>query len=517
MNQRLFDILLAEKNRAASLSALVAVAAVLGAVVMYGVQKSFFSPQSIDSHEVTGVSGEPSGREEEAAHSGQGEEGGESELLILPKEKWKNAGVRVAPAKRATLKQKGWVTGKLTINEDRTAHIFPLVSGRTHSVNVRFGQKVKAGEVLAVIDSRELGDAKLALYQSRLETHIAQVNDDWAREINENTQALIKALEKGTPLSELEVSFREKPMGENRSKLLTAYANLYRSKVDYQRLQPLGAKGIASGKQLLAAKAAFEADQATFRAWLEQLKFTAWQNSLFQQQALDKAQAIQTINLSKLSILGYSPKQLKNIDPRVEGEAIAHYEVQAPFDGTIVRKNVVLQERTGPNTQLFELTDLSTLWLRADIYQKHLPLLRNLSNNTIRFRVNEYGHIHQAKVFYRGEVIDPKTRTARLVATVANPDGHLKPGMFVDVELPGAIVPDVLQVPAEAVQSYENQSFVFLHVGGEKFVRRNVTTGQTGDGLIEIRSGLKPEEPVVVEGAFSLKSEMLKELMADED
>jgi len=311
--------------------------------------------------------------------------------------------------------------------------------------------------------------------------------------------------------------FRDKPMGANRSKLLTAYADLYKSRVDYERLQPLGRKGIASGKQVLAAKAAYEADQATFHAWLEQLKFTAWQTALMRQQELDKALSREAISRSKLYILGYTADQLKQIDPRTEGEKIARYQVRAPFDGTIVNKNVVLLERADPSAQLFELTDLSTLWLQADIYQQHLPLLKKLSGNTIRFRSSEYGHEHRARVFYRGEVIDPKTRTARLMAAVPNPDGHLKPGMFVEVELPGVAISNVLQVPVAAVQSYENKSFVFVHLGGDKFLRRDVTTGQSSNGLIEIQSGLKPGEPIVTQGAFALKSEMLKELMADED
>jgi len=505
MNQRLLDSLFTDKRRPATLGALTIIAAALGAGGMYLAQKM---PLPGMGHSTAGAVNPHSDSEEE--------EHDENGPLVLPKQKWKNANIRIAKVSRSTFQKKQWVTGKLTINEDRTAHVYPLVDGRVHSVNVRFGQQVKANDVLAVIDSRELGDAKLALYQSRLDAHIAKVNSDWAETINKNTQALIAALKKQTSLPDLERMFRDKPIGENRSKLLTAYANLYKSRVDYERLKPLGRKGIASGKQVLAAKASYEADQATFHAWLEQLKFTARQMALMRQQQLDKALSSEAIARSKLYILGYTSDQLKQIDPQTEGEKIARYQIRAPFDGTIVNKNVVLLERAAPTAQLFELTDLTTLWLQADIYQQHLPLLRKLSGNTIRFRSGHSGHEHQAQVFYRGEMIDPKTRTARLMAVVPNPDGHLKPGMFVEVELPGTTISNVLQVPISAVQSFENQTFVFVHLGGEKFIRRNVTTGRSSDGLIEIRSGLKPGEQIVTQGAFALKSEMLKELMSED-
>ena len=445
----------------------------------------------------------------------EGEHAHESGKLVFPQQKWKSAGIRLESVRRGPLQKIHWVTGKLTLNQDRTAHIYSLVEGRIHTVGVQFGEDVDAGDVLAVVQSREVGDAKLQLYRSRLEYRIAKVNAEWAQKINDNTQALIRALEEELPLSEVEVEFRDKPMGEYREKLLTAFADLYKARADYERLKPLTNKGITSGAQLLAAQATYEAARAKFSAWLEQLKFTAWQASLKASQVLDRYRSEVEVNQSRLLILGYTPEMLAGIDPATQGETLSHYEVRAPFAGTILRKDATVGERVGPNIQLFQLADLSTLWLQADIYQSHLPELQNLSGDKIRFRSAEYEHLHEARIFYRGEIFDPETRTARLMAIVENTDRHLKPGMFVEVELPGRTVRDALQIPASAVMEHEGETFVFVHEGGENFERRDVVVGPDRGEIVEISSGLQEGESVVVEGAFALKSQLLSGLLGE--
>lgn len=401
-----------------------------------------------------------------------------------------------------------WVTGKLALNEDRTAEIYPLIEGRVHEMRVRFGQDVREGELLAVIDSRDVGEAKLELLQDRLATNIAKVNYQWNSKINENVQELIVALERGTALTELDAMFQGKPMGEYRQQLLTAYANLHKSRSDYQRLSPLAEQGTVAGKQAIYAKASLEADQATFNAWLEQLKFTAQQRALQSEQTLEKAQTQEHVSRSRLFILGYHEDDLEGINPLTEGEEITHYPVKAPFDGTIIGKDVVIADRVGPEQRMFQLADLSTLWVQADIYQEDLERLAHVGK-TIRFRSPAYDHDHEAQVFYAGDVVDPETRTARLMASVDNSDRHLKPGMFAEVQLPGEATGEVLQIPLTAVQEHEGETFVFVHEKGEEFQRRDVKLGRTGNRLAEVSEGIEAGESVVVEGAFALKSKLL--------
>ena len=363
--------------------------------------------------------------------------------------------------------------------------------------------------MLAVIDSKEVGLAKLDLYKDRLDAEFAKINYEFMREINENTQALIKVLIERPPLEKIGATFDDKQLGKNRQQLMTAYANLYKSRADYERLTSVAESGVVAGKLLIEAKARFEADQATFQSLLEQLKFTASQEALLAEQKLQQAEQTVAASRSRLLILGYQQDDLKSIDPIKEGEMIAHYELRAPFDGTVIGKNVVLAERVGPDTEMFQVADLSTLWVQADIYQKDLPKTRQLGE-TLRFRSPDSDHLHEARIFYTGDILDPETRTVRLRATIDNPDRHLKPGMFVEIALPGETLSNIVTLPASAIQEVEGHDVVFVQTGLEAFEKRKVKVGMRSGDTVQIRDGLQPGNKVVVVGGFALKSELMK-------
>lgn len=460
---------------------------------------------------------------DEAATPGEQEGDGEHEgetagAAHLSEGKQRAAGIRVEPARRGDLTRSVRVTGKVALNEDRVTRIHPLVEGRVHEVNVQFGDRVKAGQVLAVIDSQQVGRAKLELYQRTLETRLAKVNYDWARQISQNAQALIGDLEKGLPIGDIEQRYPNKPMGDFREQLLSAYAELYKARADYKRLETLSDQGITAGKMFIDAEAARDAAQATFSGATEQIKFTAQRNELSAEQDLEKAQTAEAVSREILGILGHRNADMANIDPAIQGETISHYPVKAPFDGTLISKDIVLLDQVDPSTQMFSVADFSTVWLSADIYEKDLSLLDGLSDKTIRFRTDSYPDRHfEASIFYTGDIVDEKTRTADMRAIAENPEGVLKPGMFVELQLPTQTVPDVCQVASSAIQEYEGKKFVFVQIGDSLFERRGVRLGRAGNGTVEITAGVKEGEPVVVEGAFALKSEMLSDVMGEED
>jgi RND family efflux transporter MFP subunit len=191
------------------------------------------------------------------------------------------------------------------------------------------------------------------------------------------------------------------------------------------------------------------------------------------------------------------------------------YPIRAPFDGTIVSKHAVLRERVAPSLLMFELADLSTVWVEADVFESDLPLVRSLPNKEIVFRslpadIPE----REATVFYTGDLIDEKSRSLKLIATAKNADRLLKPGLFVEVGLPTRGGAARWEVPAAAVQRHEGRTFVFVPSEDGSYRRRDVSTGDTRAGRVEILEGLTAGERVVCEGAFVLKSELLKSLMA---
>ncbi|QDV34084.1 efflux RND transporter periplasmic adaptor subunit [Tautonia plasticadhaerens] len=457
------------------------------------------------------IRGGPGTPPDPGGHGGHDEGGHAPGVVELPREQWIPAGLRVEPAEEGDLTLVRAVTGSVSANEDRLAHVYPVVEGIAHEVYVRFGDRVERGDELALIDSREVGQAKLALVVARQGVRIASVNDEWAATIHRNVKDLIEVLDGEPPVQEVVGRFEGRPMGEYRSQLLSSYARFVQARTEFDRDAELNRRDALSEKAYLQTKAEFETALAEYKAVMEQAAFTSEQHRLQSQQALEQARVAEGSARSALMILGYDEAEVDAMDPLGEGEEVAHATVTAPFSGTITEKDVVIEERVGPQKKLFDLADLSTVWVRADIYEKDLPLLAGLQGRTIRFRTESYpDRDFEAEVFYTGDLVDPSTRTVRLVAEADNADGLLKPGQFATVELPVGVAGGVLRVPESALQEGGGESYLFVHLGGDRFERRDVATGRRVPGeAVEVIGGLRPGEPVVVSGAFALKSAML--------
>lgn len=434
------------------------------------------------------------------------------------RDKWSAAGLQVAAVERTEIAENEWVTGKIGLNEDRLAHVYPLVEGVVREVRVRYGQEVQAGEVLAMIDSKEVGAAKLELVKNRLAVQFAKINEDRSRTIQKNTQSLLEALDRKVPVLEIDEQFRDQPMGDYRQQLVTSYSVVQQTTADFDRVKGLYEQKIATQRDYVKAKTDFESALATYQAHLETIKFAARQQLLAAEQKAKEAVTAQSVSESSLLILGYSQEQVARMDPIQEGETVAHYPIFAPLEGTIIKKDIVLLEHVTPEMLLFQIADLSSLWLRADVFEKDLPLLANLKGKELQFRAAGYpGEEFTATVTYTGDVVEETTRAVRLIAQADNPRRLLKPGMFVEVRLPRGAKAEIVLVPTGAVQQHAGETFVFVQQGdAEHFERRLVACGREIDGQTEIVSGLAPDERIVAQGGFALKSELLRELMTED-
>lgn len=438
-------------------------------------------------------------------------------IAKFPKDQWESAGIQLIPAKQSDFSKPVRVTGKISLNEDRIAHIYPMVEGTVDQVSVGLGQNVKTDDLLVVIHSREIGTAKLDLYQARLQRELASVKLGIQENITANTKQLIAALRAGQPITEIEQRFRSNAMGDYRERLLASYASYIKAQADLSRLEGVRDSGAVSSKVLLTAQASRDADLATFQSRIEQIEYEMKTSQLLASQDLKEAETKIAVASTNLRILGCSQEDIDSIDPANQGEAISHYPITAPFDGTVITKDVALREQVRQNTPVLTIADLSTVWITADVYEENVPLLRSLSDKTITLHNEAWpDRTFDAKVFYTGEIMDEATRTISMRATADNSERLLKPGMFVTVDLPGITESNVFTVPVGAVLEHEGKSFVFIHTGGDAFERRDVTLGPTDGKVVVIRSGVASGESIVVDGGFILKSRLLAELMGEE-
>ncbi len=217
----------------------------------------------------------------------------------------------------------------------------------------------------------------------------------------------------------------------------------------------------------------------------------------------------------KLHLLGMTEREIERLAAKTLPHAeVARVSLRAPFTGDVIARNATIGEVIDPNTKLFTVADLSTVWVRADFPEQQAGRLK--TGLTLEVRVSAYPNtMFQGPITYVGAVIDPTTRTVTARADVANPEGQLRPEMFAEV----TVVTDeqsVLSVPRTAVQQVGSRTVVFVVRGPRRFESREVTFGPASSEYIQVVTGLIAGDDVVTEGSYALKSELLREQMPGE-
>jgi Cu(I)/Ag(I) efflux system membrane fusion protein len=176
--------------------------------------------------------------------------------------------------------------------------------------------------------------------------------------------------------------------------------------------------------------------------------------------------------------------------------------VRSPVAGVVMTKNVVAGARVMPSDTLYEIADLSHVWLLADVYEAELPSVRVGAPA----QVVVGGQALTGRVTFIGPVVAAQTRTANVRIELDNAGGLLKPDMYADVILQQPVGSSVA-VPDSAVMNTGTRSVVFVARGDGTFEPRQVTTGAKADGFYAIRSGVQAGERVVVDANFLVDSE----------
>lgn len=189
--------------------------------------------------------------------------------------------------------------------------------------------------------------------------------------------------------------------------------------------------------------------------------------------------------------------------------------VRAPFAGTVIEATVLAGDHVDLGSGLFRVADLAALW--ADIRVQEQDLAAVKAGAAVELRVQAYpGEAFPGRLLLVGDMLDEGTRALPARVEVANPDGRLKAGMYVDALIAAGGGRTALAVPEAAVQDDDGRPVVFVETGRGEYRRREVATGERSAGWLEIRRGLAAGETVVAAGSFLLESEMHKESLEDE-
>lgn len=343
----------------------------------------------------------------------------ETELLRLSTKAVERSGIRIAEVELDHLSNEVEAPAEIQLPHESVAHISPLVSGRLGDVRVHRGDPVKAGQVLAVMSSVELGEARARLAKA---------------------QALMEVAKSG-----------------------------------FDRQKRLRDEGIAAERAVIEAQAKQREAQAE----------------------RDAAKAY-------LAVF------------RAGGGIGPDMPLKSPIDGRVIEVHAVRGETVGPDSKLFIVANLSKVIAVGKVYEQDLANIKVGMEAKLTLRAYP-DRVFEGEVTFVPCALDTETRSLDVRVELDNSEGILRRGLFGTLKLIGARGEDAglgRQVPViseEAVQSIGDRALAFVPTA-EKGVFRpvTVTVGAASGGRVEILSGLARGDRVVVEGAFVLKSHLLR-------
>jgi cobalt-zinc-cadmium efflux system membrane fusion protein len=179
--------------------------------------------------------------------------------------------------------------------------------------------------------------------------------------------------------------------------------------------------------------------------------------------------------------------------------------VRAPINGQVVEQDIsagqLLQAGT---TQCFMISDMSTVWVLVNVYQKDLPYVR--VGDMVTIQTDSYPDVFHGRISYIAAALDPNTRTLQARIETSNPGGKLRRDMYVVATVNAGSIKNALTVPDAAVlRDTENEPFVYAQFPDGQFGRRSVTLGESQQGTTEIASGLNAGDRVIANGSLFLQ------------
>ena len=302
--------------------------------------------------------------------------------------------------------------GELQVNENAYAEIGPPIASRVVEINAALGETVSSGQVLAVLQSTELGKA--------------------------------------------------------RSDLITAKAHAELTQQVLARKRRLLSEHIAAQREVEEAEANASAADAELRA-------------------------------------ARSTVQAFGVD--IEESRGAQYPLRSSIAGVVIERTAIRGQMSDPAKPLFKVAQMGDLWLMLQAFERDAVRLKIGAPVRVTFAALP-GKSFNGNVVNIGRQVSPESRTIAVRVEVQNEGGQLRPGMAATAWVgPGDSATALLTVPTASLQRLSDTWIVFLPHSEAEFEIRSVGRGRDLGAEVEVVSGLRPGETVVVEGAFLLKAE----------
>jgi cobalt-zinc-cadmium efflux system membrane fusion protein len=350
-------------------------------------------------------------------------------ILRLTQEQLTAAGVELTTVRGGTLARHITVPGTVVPHADRIARVSVRLSATVAEFRKKIGDPVAKDEILAILESREVADAKSEYLAARL-------TDDLQQDL-------------------------------------------------FVRDRMLWDKRVSNEQQFLRSRNA--AAQTRMK--------------------LDIAR-------QKLLALGIAQQEIAALPEEPEG-SLRRQAIRSPIAGRVVERKVDLGTAVGRDsleTELFVIVDLDGVWVELAISPADLPAIKegqpvSISARAVTDKVD-------GEIVFISPLLDKETRSARVVAEIANGDGVWRPGSFVTAAIAVEEQAVPLVIPASAVQTIDNEKVVFVRTP-EGFEKRQVGLGRNDDRFVEVVTGLRSGEVIAGSNTFPLEAQLMKALAED--
>lgn len=357
---------------------------------------------------------------------GHGEDShGDERAVKLTPAVMKEFGIKTERADRGAIAKLITRPAEVSFNLEHYTHVVPRVGGIASSIRVSQGDRVKTDQVLAEFESRELAGLK-AEYVGAIERF------DLARR-------------------------------------------------EFQRIEELRKKGVASEKTYLASRSVFVEARIALRSAKQ-----------------------------KLSSIGIRGKVLQQIVKEPDAN-IARYIMRSPMDGVVISRHLVRGELVSTEREAFVIANLSSVWIDISVYASDIPVVRAGQQVILE---TETGEKAAGSISFVTPDVSEKTRTAKARVILKGNSSKFRPGMFIKASIAISQSGVAIRVPKSAIHVQDGKTVVFANEEGA-FKPRRVTVGRQNDHYAEITQGLKPGDTFASEGSFLIKAQLSKASFGD--
>jgi cobalt-zinc-cadmium efflux system membrane fusion protein len=276
----------------------------------------------------------------------------------------------------------------------------------------------------------------------------------------------------GQPLAEL----TSPELGRQRAEYLSASARLKLADAALERKRGLAAEKIVPLREVQEAESAAGEARAAVRA-----------------------------SRAAIAAFGVEPPADES-----DGATSSTFLLHSPVSGSVIERTAVIGPMLDPASPAFRIGNLSTLWLTVHAFERDAVRIREAVSARVSFAALP-GQDFDGTVATVGRYVDRESRTVPVRIDVGNRGNVLRPGMSATATLPvGATGSAILTVPVTSVQRVRNEWCVFLPKDANHFEIRRIGRGRDLGTEVEVLSGLKAGDTVVVDGAFVLKAQAEK-------